>query len=59
MSYDRSVVPAALNPPLTPELDQEVRLFLKWGYLVVDDAVTADQVELLRGALDATFRRRG
>ena len=58
MSYDRSVVPAALNPPLTPELDQDVRLFLKWGYLLVDDAVTADQVEMLRGALDATFRRR-
>ena len=49
MSYDRSVVPAVLNPPLTAELDQEVRLFLKWGYLVVDDAVTADQVEMLRG----------
>ena len=58
MSYDRSAVPAALNPPLTPELDQEVRLFLKWGYLVVNDAVTPDQVEMLRGALDATFSRR-
>ena len=59
MSYDRSVVPAALNPPLNPELEQEVRFFLKWGYLVVDDAVTADQVETLRAALDATFTRRG
>jgi len=59
MSYDRSVVPAALNPPLTPALEQEVRFFLKWGYLVVDDAVTADQVETLRAALDATFARRG
>ena len=58
MSYDRSVVPTALNPPLTAELDQEVRFFLKWGYLVVDDAVTADQVEMLRGALDATVRGR-
>ena len=58
MSYDRSVVPAALNPPLTAELDREVRYFLKWGYLVVDDAVTADQVEMLRSALDAIFRRR-
>ena len=59
MSYDRSIVPAALNPPLTPELAQEVRFFLKWGYLVVDDAVTVDQVGTLRDALDATFTRRG
>ena len=58
MPYDASAVPAALNPPLTPELEREVRFFLKWGYLVVDDALTADQVETLRAALDATFRRR-
>ena len=59
MRYDPLTVPAALNPQLTPELDQEVRFFLKWGYLVVEEAVTADQVEALRGALDDTFRRLG
>ena len=58
MSYDRSIVPTALNPPLTAELQQEVGFFLKWGYLVVDDAVTEQQVELLRGALDDTVRGR-
>ena len=58
MRYDASAVPAALNPLLTPELAQQVSFFLKWGYLVVDDAVTPQQVETLRGALDDTFRRR-
>ena len=58
MGYDASAVPAALNPLLTPELQQQVSFFLKWGYLVVDDAVTAEQVETLRSALDATVRRR-
>ena len=59
MRYDPLAVPAALNPQLTPELEQEVRFFLKWGYLVVEEAATADQVEALRGALDDTFRRLG
>ncbi len=59
MRYDPAAVPAALNPVLSAELAQEVAVFLKWGYLVVEDAVTADHVELLRSALNATFRRRG
>ncbi|HRW11357.1 MAG TPA: phytanoyl-CoA dioxygenase family protein, partial [Caldilineaceae bacterium] len=57
MRYDASVIPSRLNPTVTPELQQEVDFFLKWGYLVVDDAVTADQVDLLRAALDETFAR--
>ena len=49
---DFSIVPERLNPDLTPELEQEVRLFQKWGYLVVDDAITPEQVEVLREAMD-------
>ena len=37
---DLSIVPERLNPEFTPELEQEVRFFQKWGYLVVDDAIT-------------------
>ena len=49
---DFSIVPERLNPELTPELEQEVRFFQKWGYLVVDDAITPEQVEILREAMD-------
>ena len=48
---DLSIVPERLGPELTPELEQ-VRLFQKWGYLVVDDAITPEQVEILRDAMD-------
>ena len=58
MRYDASAVPAALNPLLTPELGQQVSFFLKWGYLVVEEAVTTEQVETLRSALDDTVKRR-
>src|SRR5438045_4093194 len=59
MPINPSLIPHRLNPDLTPDLEQEVRLFCKWGYLVVDDALTVEQVELLRTALDETFARRG
>ena len=57
MRYDASIIPSRLNPPLTPELEREVNFFLKWGYLVVEDALTATQVDQLRTALNATFAR--
>ena len=43
---DRSIIPQRLNPELSPELAQEVDFFLKWGYLVVEDAITQEQVEV-------------
>jgi hypothetical protein len=57
MRYDASIVPTQLNPELTPELEREVKFFLKWGYLVVENALTPEQVALLRTALDETFAR--
>ena len=50
--------PQYLNPKPDPELAEDVAFFLKWGYLVVEDALTAEQVESLRGALDETYDRR-
>ena len=52
-----SIVPPRMNPDLSPELTREVAFFLKWGYLVVEDALTEAQLEALRTALDETFGR--
>ena len=57
MDFDPAIIPTQLNPDLTPELAQEVSFFLKWGYLVVADALTAEQVEALRAALDESVLR--
>ena len=43
--------PQHLNPKLTPEIAEDVAFFRKWGYLVVEDAITEAQVESLRTAL--------
>ena len=53
-----SIVPPVLNPDLTPALEREMAFFKKWGYLVVEDALDAAQVEDLRRALDGSFERR-
>ena len=57
MRYDSSIMPQHLNPTLTPELEREVNFFMKWGYLLIEEAITQSQVELLRTALDETFER--
>ena len=57
MRYDSSIMPQYLNPTLTPELEREVNFFMKWGYLLIEEAITQSQVALLRSALDETFER--
>ena len=47
--------PAHLNRACSPQLQEEVAFFQQWGYLVVDDALTSEQVDALRTALDVTF----
>ena len=59
MGYDAEIVGPRMNPDLTPELEREAAFFRKWGYLIVEDALTLRQVEQLRDALDETFDRRG
>jgi ectoine hydroxylase-related dioxygenase (phytanoyl-CoA dioxygenase family) len=58
MAYDRSLAPARMNPDLTPEQEREVAFFVRWGYLIVENALTPDQLENLRTALDEAFARR-
>ena len=57
MPANANSVPTQLNSILSPALEQEVRFFLKWGYLVLEAALTTEQVETLRVALDETFAR--
>ena len=57
MPADTPVVPTRLNPDLSIELQLEVNFFLKWGYLVVENALTDEQVRILRVTLDETFER--
>ena len=49
-------IPTVLNPLLSPELRAEVEFFQKWGYLVVENATTTEQVEVLRQAIDLAYQ---
>ena len=55
LTYGLYTLPAHLNGASSPQLREEVAFFQQWGYLVVDDALTSEQVDALRTALDATF----
>ena len=59
MRPDHSIIPQVMNPVLSPQLERDVQFFLKWGYLIVENAISQDQVEILRAALDETFDRVG
>ena len=58
MEYSEPIVPTQLNPDVSFEMEREVAFFLKWGYLIVDDALHLEQVETLRAAFDETAFRR-
>ncbi len=52
------IVPSQLNPEIDPELWSDVNFFKKWGYLIVEDAITKEEVRVLRGAMDDLFLRK-
>ncbi|UVI29546.1 phytanoyl-CoA dioxygenase family protein [Paenibacillus spongiae] len=58
MSYSFEIVPKQMNPTLSADLEREVRFFLKWGYLIVDNAITEPQVQMLRHALEGVMSRK-
>lgn len=41
-----------------PRLERDVAFFLRWGYVIVDDALSMEQVESLRAALDESYLRQ-
>ena len=55
---ERPLLPDALNPLLSAELQAEVAFFMKYGYLVVEDAITPEQIEILRSAMDTTLEKK-
>ena len=57
MSDNKSIVPSQLNPELSPQMRQEVDFFSKWGYLVVENALSEEQLESLRSAFDEMYER--
>ena len=59
MRPDQSIIPQTMNPVLSPNLEREVQFFLKWGYLIVENTLSQEQIEVLRVALDETFERVG
>ena len=54
-NYDRNIIPNQMNPILSKEEKEEVNFFLKWGYLVIDNALNDDQIKSLREAFNYTF----
>ena len=56
--FDPNIIPRSMNPELSPELEREVSFFKKWGYLIVNDAISMEQVESLRIALDAAYEKK-
>ena len=57
MSEPGPIVPTVLNSQLSAELQSEVDFFLKWGYLVIDEALTEEQLDILRITLDETHEK--
>ena len=52
------IVPSQLNPEIDRELWSALTFFKKWGYLIVEDAITKEEVRVLRGAMDNLFLRK-
>ena len=57
MLDNASIIPAQLNPDLSHQLRQEVDFFTKWGYLVVDNALSDTELSSVRQAFDEIHER--
>ncbi|HEX8835040.1 MAG TPA: phytanoyl-CoA dioxygenase family protein, partial [Abditibacteriaceae bacterium] len=52
MSNPASIIPRRMVDEITPSLQEEVNFFLKWGYLIVDNAITEEQLGDVTSAFD-------
>ena len=53
-----SLFPERQNPVLDAELAREVQFFMRYGYLVVEDAISPEQLQRLRAAMDGALARK-
>ena len=56
-TYDRTIVPKSMNPSIAENMKEELNFFLKWGYLVIDNALNQDEVNTIREAFNDTFEK--
>ena len=57
LNYDRKIVPKSMNPNLSQKDKDDLKFFLKWGYLVIDNALNTEEVNEIRNAFNDTFRK--
>jgi len=55
MSGAAGIVPRRLVDEIPPSLQEEVNFFLKWGYLIVDGALTQEQLNDVTSAFEECF----
>lgn len=56
-AWQHSSIPAVMNPEIDAKLAQEVAFFRKWGYLVIDDVLSAAEIGMLRSMVDVVYDR--
>ena len=57
VNYEANIVPKTMNPEVSDQLLDEVKFFQKWGYLIVENALTKKQINILRDTFDQTFNK--
>ena len=56
-NYDKNIIPKSMNPHISEDIKNELIFFLKNGYLVIDQALDKDEVNVIREAFNDTFKK--
>tara|TARA_B110000116_G_C16782111_1_gene558938 strand:+ start:1501 stop:2268 length:768 start_codon:yes stop_codon:yes gene_type:complete len=55
--YDKIIIPSQMNSAVSNTLKEEVKFFLKWGYLIIDNALNKKQITVIQKAFNDTFQK--
>ena len=55
INYNKEIIPKKLIPDLDKKLEKEVNFFLKWGYLIIDKALSDIHIVLFSNTFNKTF----